>query len=120
MPDSLPIAVYRYSTVYRDRRQAHLDGLAPAPLVVGGWRSERPPTVTSGFQLDIAIGRSVVTQAPRDEVLTGLGLNETADRHLGEIVRELDATWRLLAGRMAEAGQDAPVRWRQYAAMILG
>jgi hypothetical protein len=46
----------------------------------------------------------------RGEVLTGLGLNETADRHLGGLARELDAAWRLLAGRMAEAGADAPVR----------
>lgn len=43
----------------------------------------------------------------RGDVLTGLGLAETADRHLGEIVRELDAAWRLLADQMAEAGQDA-------------
>lgn len=46
----------------------------------------------------------------RSEVLTGLGLAETADRHLGGLVRELDAAWRLLADRMADAGAEAPVR----------
>jgi hypothetical protein len=46
----------------------------------------------------------------REEVLTGLGLAEPAERHLGGIVRELDAAWRLLADRMAETGQDTPIR----------
>ena len=46
----------------------------------------------------------------RGEVLTGLSLTETPDRHLGVLARELDAAWRLLADRMAEAGQDGPVR----------
>jgi TnpA family transposase len=46
----------------------------------------------------------------RDEVLTGLGLTEPAGRHLSGLVRELDAAWQLLAGRMAEAGTGAPVR----------
>lgn len=43
-------------------------------------------------------------------MLTGLGLTEAADRHLAELTRELDASWQLLADRMAEAGADAPVR----------
>jgi TnpA family transposase len=46
----------------------------------------------------------------RDEVLTGLGLTSTAGRHLAEITGELDAAWRLLAGRLAETETDAPMR----------
>jgi TnpA family transposase len=46
----------------------------------------------------------------RDEILTGLGLAGPASGHLAGLVRELDAAWRLLADRMAGAGQDAPVR----------
>jgi TnpA family transposase len=46
----------------------------------------------------------------RGEVLAGLGLTGTASQHLAGLTRELDAAWRLLAGRMAEAGADAPVR----------
>lgn len=46
----------------------------------------------------------------RGEVLAGLGLAGPAERHLAELAGELDAAWRLLAGRLAEAGTDAPVR----------
>ena len=69
-------------------------------------KAERPTGVAS-------FGSSSTGQAwlgVRDEVLTGLGLTEAADRHLAELTRELDASWQLLADRMAEAGADAPVR----------
>jgi Tn3 transposase DDE domain len=46
----------------------------------------------------------------RGEVLAGLGLTGTAGQHLAGLTQELDAAWRLLAGRMAEAGTGAPVR----------
>jgi TnpA family transposase len=46
----------------------------------------------------------------RDEVLAGLGLTGPTDRHLAGLTGELDAAWRLLADRLAEAGTDAPVR----------
>jgi hypothetical protein len=46
----------------------------------------------------------------RGEVLTGLGLSDPVETHLGALVRSLDAAWRQTADRLAEAGDDAPVR----------
>jgi TnpA family transposase len=46
----------------------------------------------------------------RDDVVAGLGLDEPAGQHLAALARELDAAWRLLADRLADAGTEAPVR----------
>jgi TnpA family transposase len=46
----------------------------------------------------------------RDEVLASLGLTAGVDAHLEEVTVELDAAWRQLADRIAEAGPDAGVQ----------
>ncbi len=46
----------------------------------------------------------------RGEVLAGLGLDVPVEEHLRDLVATLDAAWRELAVRLAEAGPDASVR----------
>jgi hypothetical protein len=48
--------------------------------------------------------------AVRGEVLAGLGLTAPVEAHLAEYTATLDAGWRQLAQRIAEAGPDASVR----------
>jgi len=48
--------------------------------------------------------------AVRPQTLAGLGLTDTATGHLREQVEVLDAAWRQLADRLAEAGTDSRVR----------
>ena len=46
-------------------------------------------------------------EAVQADVLHGLSLDQPVGEHLAERVRALDAAWRLMAERLAEAGQDA-------------
>jgi TnpA family transposase len=48
--------------------------------------------------------------AVRGEVLAGLGLTAMVEEHLAEYIATLDAGWRQLTQRIAEAGPDASVR----------
>jgi TnpA family transposase len=48
-------------------------------------------------------------EAVRPDVLAGLSLDLPVEEHLRELTRGLDAAWRQMADRMAEAGQDAKV-----------
>lgn len=48
--------------------------------------------------------------AVRGEVLAGLGLTAPVEQHLGEYTATLDAGWRQLTQRIAEAGPDVSVR----------
>ncbi|MFG3711663.1 Tn3 family transposase [Micromonospora sp. NPDC047730] len=48
--------------------------------------------------------------AVRGEVLAGLGLTAPVEQHLAEYTATLDAGWRQLTQRIAEAGPDASVR----------
>jgi TnpA family transposase len=48
-------------------------------------------------------------EAVREDVLAGLSLDEDAERHLRELVDVLDATWKQMAERLAEAGADAKI-----------
>jgi hypothetical protein len=48
-------------------------------------------------------------EAMRGDVLAGLSLNEDVSEHLAGLSRGLDAAWRQMAGRLAEAGDEAKV-----------
>jgi TnpA family transposase len=48
-------------------------------------------------------------EAVRKDVLAGLSLEEDAERHLRELVDVLDATWKQMAERLEEAGDDAKI-----------
>ncbi len=48
-------------------------------------------------------------EAVRADVLAGLSLDTPVAEHLGELTAGLDAAWRQMAARMAEAGPDAKV-----------
>ncbi|MFL6054035.1 MAG: Tn3 family transposase [Actinoallomurus sp.] len=48
-------------------------------------------------------------EAVREDVLAGLSLDMPVEEHLAELVRGLDAGWKLLAERLAEAGPAAKV-----------
>ncbi|MGH3436071.1 MAG: Tn3 family transposase [Sciscionella sp.] len=48
-------------------------------------------------------------EAVRTDVLAGLSLDMPVEEHLGELTRGLDAAWKQMADRMAEAGADAKV-----------
>nr|WP_229885650.1 DUF4158 domain-containing protein [Streptomyces tanashiensis] len=48
-------------------------------------------------------------EAVREDVLAGLSLDEDAEGHLRELVDVLDATWKQMAERLAEAGDDAKI-----------
>lgn len=48
-------------------------------------------------------------EAMRGDVLAGLSLTEDAETHLAQLTRALDAAWRQMADRLAEAGDDAKV-----------
>ena len=48
-------------------------------------------------------------EAVREDVLAGLSLDEDAEWHLRELVDVLDATWKQMAERLEEAGDDAKI-----------
>lgn len=48
-------------------------------------------------------------EAVREDVLIGLSLTEDAEEHLKELIGVLDATWKQMAERLAEAGDDAKI-----------
>lgn len=48
-------------------------------------------------------------EAMRPDVLAGLSLSEEADEHLAQLTQGLDAAWRQMVDRLAEAGDDAEV-----------
>ena len=48
-------------------------------------------------------------EAMRGDVLAGLSLNEDVGEHLAGLTRGLDAAWRQMAARLAEAGGEAKV-----------
>nr|WP_241911333.1 Tn3 family transposase [Streptomyces sp. DH-12] len=48
-------------------------------------------------------------EAMRGDVLAGLSLSEDVGEHLATLTRGLDAAWRQMAGRLAEAGDEAKV-----------
>ena len=48
----------------------------------------------------------------RDEILTGLGLTDPVDGHLGQLTDALDVAWKLLASHLTDAGPDASIRLR--------
>ena len=48
-------------------------------------------------------------EAVAPDVLAGLSLGMPVEEHLAELTRGLDAAWRQMADRMAEAGPDAKV-----------
>ncbi|MCX4548221.1 MULTISPECIES: Tn3 family transposase [unclassified Streptomyces] len=48
-------------------------------------------------------------EAVREDVLAGLSLDEDAEQHLRELVDVLDATWKQMAERLEEAGDDAKI-----------
>lgn len=48
-------------------------------------------------------------KAVREDVLAGLSLDENAEQHLRELIEVLDATWRQMAERLEEAGDDAKI-----------
>ncbi|MEU9428685.1 Tn3 family transposase [Streptomyces sp. NPDC048342] len=48
-------------------------------------------------------------EAVREEVLIALSLTEDAEEHLKELIGVLDATWKQMAERLAEAGDDAKI-----------
>lgn len=48
-------------------------------------------------------------EAMRGDVLAGLSLTEDAETHLAQLTRALDAAWRQMADRLAEAGDDTKV-----------
>jgi TnpA family transposase len=48
-------------------------------------------------------------EAMRGDVLAGLSLNEDVGEHLAGLTRGLDAAWRQMADRLAEAGDEAKV-----------
>ncbi|GAU71421.1 transposase TnpA [Streptomyces sp. NBRC 110611] len=45
----------------------------------------------------------------REDVLAGLSLDERVEDHLDGLVQVLDAAWRQMAERLAEAGDDAKI-----------
>ncbi|MGJ5895784.1 Tn3 family transposase [Streptomyces sp. V2] len=48
-------------------------------------------------------------EAMKADVLAGLSLSEDAGEHLAQLTRVLDAAWRQMADRLAEAGDEAKV-----------
>jgi hypothetical protein len=48
-------------------------------------------------------------EAMRGDVLAGLSLSEDVGKHLATLTRGLDAAWRQMADRLAEAGDEAKV-----------
>ncbi|MGW9596839.1 hypothetical protein ACWHLZ_41965 [Streptomyces chartreusis] len=48
-------------------------------------------------------------EAMRGDVLAGLSLSEDVGEHLATLTRGLDAAWRQMADRLAEAGNEAKV-----------
>lgn len=48
-------------------------------------------------------------EAVREDILAGLSLDEDAEAHLRELLEVLDATWRQMAERLEEAGDDAKI-----------
>ncbi|MEV8547009.1 Tn3 family transposase [Streptomyces sp. NPDC051572] len=48
-------------------------------------------------------------EAVREDVLAGLSLEENGEQHLKDLVEVLDAMWKQMAERLAEAGSDAKI-----------
>lgn len=48
-------------------------------------------------------------ESVREDVLAGLSLDEDAEQHLRELIEVLDATWRQMAERLEEVGDDAKI-----------
>ncbi|MFJ6438571.1 Tn3 family transposase [Streptomyces sp. NPDC091416] len=48
-------------------------------------------------------------EAVREDVLHGLSLDMPVEQHLAELVRVLDAAWKQMAERLAEAGDEAKI-----------